>query len=98
MRPTAIVALVGVALVSTAMLIAAYFFTNKPELETGLVDLHEHARSAEIACLEADGTWVAGTTADGGQVTGVTCEHSQPTKPAPVVTSSSPEGDVECGG
>lgn len=98
MRPTVIAWLVSVALVSTAMLVAAYFFTHEPELKSELVDLHARARSVEIACLEGGGTWVADTNADGARVAGGTCEHSEPTKAPRVVASASPADQVECSG
>jgi hypothetical protein len=80
-RTTAIVA--GAAILAVAVIAAAFLFTHKPEPEPTSADPFQHARDAEIACLEGGGSWVAGKNADGIRIMGGYCEHSEPTSATP---------------
>jgi hypothetical protein len=93
MQRNGVVVLVSVALLSVAGIVAAYFFTHKPEPEPEPVDLYEHSRAAEIACLEGGGSWVPGAL--GGTMT---CEHSEPTTAAPPVEAPSTSDGGGSGG
>jgi hypothetical protein len=84
MQRNGVVVLVSVALLSAAGIVAAYFFTHKPEPEPGPVDLYEHSRAAEIACLEGGGSWNPNAP-----VWEPKCEHSEPTTAAPPVEAPS---------
>jgi hypothetical protein len=95
MRRTTAVALVSIALVSTATIVGAYFLRHKPRPSSGKnlqQWLHE-----EKTCGEAGGTWIAGKNADGlSSMTG-NCKHSEPTTPAAVVASPSSVAPAEDG-
>jgi hypothetical protein len=96
MRRTTAVALISIALVSTAAIVGAYFLRHKPEPSPG-DDLQQQLHEEKISCLEAEGTWIAGENADGlSSMTGH-CEHSEPTTPAPVVASPSSVTPAEDG-
>ena len=96
MRRTTAVALVSMALVSTAAIVGAYFLRHKPEPSPG-EDLQQRLHEEKTSCLEAGGTWIAGKNADGlSSMTGY-CEHSEPTTPAPVVASPSSVAPAEDG-
>jgi hypothetical protein len=88
-----IVVLFSVALLSVAGIVAAYFFTHKPEPEPGSVEQRiEQEQAAKIACLEGGGTWTPGDL--GGSI----CEQSEPTQAGPVVASPSPVAPATNGG
>ena len=53
MQRNGIVALVSVALLTVAVLVAAYFFTHRPQPES--VDRYEHVHAAEIALVAPHG-------------------------------------------
>jgi len=96
MRRTTAVALVSMALVSTAAIVGAYFLGHKPEPSPG-EDLQQRLHEEKTSCLEAGGTWMAGKNADGlSSMTGY-CEHSEPTTPSPVVASPSSVAPAEDG-
>jgi hypothetical protein len=96
MRRTTAVALVSMALVSTAAIVGVYFLRHKPEPSPG-EDLQQRLHEEKTSCLEAGGTWIAGKNADGlSSMTGY-CEHSEPTTPAPVVASPSSVAPAEDG-
>jgi hypothetical protein len=96
MRRTTAVALVSIALVSTAAIVGAYFLMHKPEPSPG-EDLQQRLHEEKTSCLEASGTWIAGENADGqSSMTGY-CEPSEPTTPAPVVASPSSVAPAEDG-
>jgi hypothetical protein len=97
MRRTTVVALVSIALVSTAAIVGAYLLMHKPEPSPG-EDLQQRLNEEKTSCLEAGGTWIAGRNADGlAGMTGL-CEHSEPTTAAPVVASPSSVAPAEDGG
>ena len=97
MRRTTAIALVSVALVSTAAVVGAYFVTHKTEPSQGK-DLQQRLHEEKIACLDGGGTWTADRNADGlAGKTGL-CEHSEPTTAAPVVASPSSVAPAEDGG
>lgn len=94
MRRTTAIALVSVALVSTAAVVAVYFVTHKIE-SSQRKDLQQRLYEEKIACLDGGGTWTAGRNADGlADMTGL-CEHSEPTTAAPVVASPSSVAPAE---
>ena len=67
-RTTGIVVMVSVALLSVAILVAAYMFTHKPE--------PDQSNAARIACYEGGGTWVPASLLIPGVSPGAgTCEH-----------------------
>ena len=98
MRRTTAVALVSMALVSTAAIVGAYFLRHKPEPSPGGGPPAAASHEEKTSCLEAGGTWIAGKNADGlSSITGY-CEHSEPTTtPAPVVASPSSVAPAEDG-
>jgi hypothetical protein len=81
-RTTAIV--VSVAILAVALIGAAFLFTHKPNPEPAPVDRLQHAKDAEIACLEGGGTWNPYAP-----VWEPKCEHSEPTTAAPPVEAPS---------
>ena len=74
MQRNGILVLLSVALVSVAGIVAAYFFTHKPEPEgpSALDQATERLHEEKVACLEGGGTWHDEAWAT------VKCEHSEP--------------------
>jgi hypothetical protein len=87
MQRNGVVLLVSAALVSVAVLVAAYFFTHKPEPSES-DQFWEHQNAAEIACLEGGGTW----NRLGG------CQHSSVASAAPAVEAPSTSDGGGSGG
>ena len=107
MRRSTAVVLVSVVLLLTAAIVGAYFLTHEtePSQDEALPQQFDKEKALQQlldeekdACLEAGGTWIAGTNADEPVSATEQCEHSDPTTAAPVVASPSSVAPAENNG